>query len=181
MAFADCPCIKEFVCLASYPVIVLHSNGVWPLQDRFWVTLSICILVRWVSPILVSSCANCDLNVSSSWLSDFLISFGTVCQGGVKVLGWTCSSNILCVVRLLMAVCGIWSMDSSIWPIHCPLLNVTCLCIISNKDTWSQFAFDVIDPIEHMGAWLEFDYWWRIPLGLLNCVLWWWLVWCHCA
>ena len=24
-------CIKEFVYLTSYPVIVLHSNGVWPL------------------------------------------------------------------------------------------------------------------------------------------------------
>ena len=87
---------------------------------------SICILVRWVIPILISSCANCYLNVSSSWLSYFLTSFGRVYKGGVKESGLIFSSTIFFMLRLFIAVCGIWSMDGSIWSMHCSLLNMTC-------------------------------------------------------
>ena len=91
--------------------------------------MSICILVRWVVPIFVSSCANCDLNVSSIWLSvSSHLWVGYVCKRVVKESGWTCSSIIFCMVRLLIVVCNRWSMDGSVRPMHCPLLNVTCLC-----------------------------------------------------
>ena len=91
--------------------------------------VSICISVRWVVPILVSSCANCDLNVFSNWLSDFLTPPRKVSKRGVKVSSWTCSYNIFCVVRHLIEICCIWSMDCSIWPVLFPLLNVTCLFV----------------------------------------------------
>ena len=40
-----------------------------------------------------------------------------------------------------------------------PLSFVKCdmlMCVISNKDTYSQFIFDVTDPIEHMDVWIKF-------------------------
>ena len=89
--------------------------------------VSICILFRCIVPILVSSCTNCNLNVSNNWLKDFLTLPRWVFKGGVKASGLTCSSIIFCVVILFTGVCGIWSMGGSIWPMHCPLLNVTCL------------------------------------------------------
>ena len=60
------------------------------------------------------ACTNCYLNVSNNSFSDFLTFPGRICKGGVKVSGWTFSSTIFCVVRLLIDVCGIWSMDGSI-------------------------------------------------------------------
>ena len=30
------------------------------------------------------------------------------------------------------------------------------MCILSNKGAWSQFVFDVIDPIKHMDVWIMF-------------------------
>ena len=118
--------IVECVYLIIYPGILLHGNGVWPLWDKVWVVCVKLHFVTCVVPILVSSCVNCDLNVFN-WFSDFLTLCRRVCKGGVKVSGWACSSIIFCVVRLLIEVCGIWSMGGSIWPMHCPLLNVTCL------------------------------------------------------
>ena len=35
-----------------------------------------------------------------------------------------------CVVRLLTEVCGIWLMDGSILPMHCPLLNVKVINLL---------------------------------------------------
>ena len=30
------------------------------------------------------------------------------------------------------------------------------MCVISNKDMYGQFVFDVIDPIEYMDVWIKF-------------------------
>ena len=28
------------------------------------------------------------------------------------------------------------------------------MCVISNKDTYTQFVFDITDPMEHMDVWI---------------------------
>ena len=169
MAAVNYLCIKVFVYFTSYPVVVLHSNG-------YGLCKTICIFMRWVVLILVSCWANYNLNVSNNWLSDFLTSPGRVCKGGMKVSGCI----IFCVIRLLIEVCSIWSMDSSIWPMHCPLLNnwlqvhVKLICFWCFKFHHSHGCLDQVP------CWCV-DYYWNITWGPLNCDIWWWLVWYHCV
>ena len=122
-------CASRSLFISFYAVIVLHGNGVWLLWDRFWVAcVNLHVWDEFV-PILVSSCANCNLmSPAVDWVI-FSHHPGEVCKGGVKVSGWMCSFIHLCVVRLLIEVWSIWSMGGSIWPMYCPLLNVTCLLV----------------------------------------------------
>ena len=48
-----------------------------------------------------------------------------------------------------------------------------CICAISNKDMYSGFVFDVIDPIKLTDVWIKFpvDVLMKYPIGPLNCVL----------
>ena len=41
----------------------------------------------------------------------------------------------------------------------CALSLAKCdmfMCVISNKDTYSQFVFDAIDPTKYMDDWIKF-------------------------
>ena len=190
--------------------------------------ISFCILVRSVVPLLVSSCANCDLNVSSNWLSDFLTSpreyvirdreclfstlfisswkyagafanpkgtFRNLCfpKGDVKNIWylvdlrvvWKCQAecvhlssfvwwdywwkfmaygHLMALYDLCTVLCYMWHVCLYNWQqVHVNLICLRCYKFHQWHGCLDQVSYWCV------------DYWWNIPLGPLNCVLWWWL------
>ena len=157
--------IEEFIYFILYPVIVLHGSGVWPLQDRFWVT---CVILHFSQ----KCCANTYFIMCKLWfkcLNQLIEWFPHITQEGKE---GRCESAWL-NVYIYHIFCGD-TIDRGLWHMVNGWFHVTYAKSFVECDNvwlynWLQEHVTLICPwccklhqlhgcLDQVSSWC-FDYW----------------------